>query len=180
MVLETGADLLALRELDQKLWVALACPVQGTELDEASLKLIDTDGKGMDERELERAKDPFYTDGTKHARRKVGLGLPFLIQATEQAGGDFRISSRKGSGTRVSFGFPVDGVDTPPLGDLPGLFLSAMCFDGDYELVIRRRAPARGVDYEIRRSEILEAAGPLDDASALVAVREFLASHEAS
>jgi len=141
---------------------------------------VEDDGKGMDERELERAKDPFYTDGTKHARRKVGLGLPFLIQATEQAGGDFRISSRKGSGTRVSFGFPVDGVDTPPLGDLPGLFLSAMCFDGDYELVIRRRAPARGVDYEIRRSEILEAAGPLDDASALVAVREFLASHEAS
>ncbi|HOZ71933.1 MAG TPA: HAMP domain-containing sensor histidine kinase [Spirochaetales bacterium] len=140
---------------------------------------VEDDGKGMDERELERAKDPFYTDGTKHARRKVGLGLPFLIQATEQAGGDFRISSRKGSGTRVSFGFPVDGVDTPPLGDLPGLFLSAMCFDGDYELVIRRRAPARGVDYEIRRSEILEAAGPLDDASALVAVREFLASHEA-
>lgn len=141
---------------------------------------VEDDGKGMDERELERAKDPFYTDGTKHARRKVGLGLPFLIQATEQAGGDFRISSRKGSGTRVSFGFPVDGVDTPPLGDLPGLFLSAMCFDGDHELVIRRRAPARGVDYEIRRSEILEAAGPLDDASALVAVREFLASHEAS
>ncbi len=141
---------------------------------------VEDEGQGMDERELERAKDPFYTDGTKHARRKVGLGLPFLIQATEQAGGDFRISSRKGSGTRVSFGFPVDGVDTPPLGDLPGLFLSAMCFDGDYELVIRRRAPARGVDYEIRRSEILEAAGPLDDASALVAVREFLASHEAS
>lgn len=141
---------------------------------------VEDDGKGMDERELERAKDPFYTDGTKHARRKVGLGLPFLIQAVEQAGGDFRISSRKGSGTRVSFGFPADGVDTPPLGDLPGLFLSAMCFDGDYELVIRRRAPARRVDYEIRRSEILGAVGPLDDAGALVSVREFLASQEAS
>ncbi|HPE89478.1 MAG TPA: HAMP domain-containing sensor histidine kinase [Spirochaetia bacterium] len=140
---------------------------------------VEDDGKGMDERELERAKDPFYTDGTKHARRKVGLGLPFLIQAAEQAGGDFRISSRKGVGTRVSFGFPADGVDTPPMGDLPGLFLSAMCFEGDYELVIRRRAPARGVDYEIRRSEILEAVGPLDDASALVSVREFLASQEA-
>ncbi len=46
VVLETGRDLLALRELDQKLWVALACPVQGTELDEVSLKLIDADGDG--------------------------------------------------------------------------------------------------------------------------------------
>ena len=46
------------------------------------------DGKGMDEVELERAKDPFYTDGKKHSRRKVGLGIPFLLHAVEQAGGD--------------------------------------------------------------------------------------------
>ena len=32
--LTTGADLLALEHLDQKLWVALSCPVQGLELDE--------------------------------------------------------------------------------------------------------------------------------------------------
>lgn len=138
------------------------------------------DGKGMDAEELERAKDPFYTDGRKHARRKVGLGIPFLLHALEQAGGECELSSRKGEGTTISFGFPLDGVDTPPLGDLPGLILSAMCFDGDYELIVLRRAQARGVDYEVRRSELIEAAGPLDDAGALVAVREFLASQEAS
>jgi hypothetical protein len=44
--LETGADLLNLADLDQKLWVALSCPVKGLELDEASLKLIDGDGDG--------------------------------------------------------------------------------------------------------------------------------------
>ena len=44
--LETGADLLNLEHLDQKLWVALSCPVKGLELDEATLKLIDTDGDG--------------------------------------------------------------------------------------------------------------------------------------
>ena len=138
------------------------------------------DGKGMDGAELERAKDPFYTDGKKHARRKVGLGIPFLLQALEQAGGSHEFSSAKGEGTSLSFSFPADGLDTPPLGDLPGLFLSAMCFDGDYELIVRRRAPARGVEYEIRRSEIIEAAGPLTDAGALILAREFLASQEAS
>ncbi len=44
--LETGADLLALDQLDQKLWVALSCPVKGLELDEKTLALIDTDGDG--------------------------------------------------------------------------------------------------------------------------------------
>jgi hypothetical protein len=31
--LETGADLMALDQLDQKLWVALACPAKGLEFD---------------------------------------------------------------------------------------------------------------------------------------------------
>ncbi|MBU0927639.1 MAG: HAMP domain-containing histidine kinase [Spirochaetes bacterium] len=141
---------------------------------------VSDDGKGMDEEELERAKDPFYTDGLKHSRRKVGLGIPFLLQSLELAGGSYGLSSRKGEGTRFSFAFPADGLDTPPLGDVAGLFLSAMCFDGDYELLIRRKAEARGVDYEIRRSEIIEAVGSLDDAGALVSVREYLASQEAS
>ena len=44
--LTTGADLLNLENLDQKLWVALSCPVKGLELDEATLALIDADGDG--------------------------------------------------------------------------------------------------------------------------------------
>ena len=46
VALTTGADLLALEHLDQKLWVALACPIKGLELDEKTLALIDTDGDG--------------------------------------------------------------------------------------------------------------------------------------
>lgn len=44
--LETAEDLAQLEKLDQKLWVALACPVQGLELDERTLALIDTDQDG--------------------------------------------------------------------------------------------------------------------------------------
>jgi len=46
VLLENGDDLRALPELDQKLWVALSCPVKGIELDEKTLQLIDTDGDG--------------------------------------------------------------------------------------------------------------------------------------
>lgn len=44
--LETAADLRALGELDQKLWVALSCPVKGLQIDERTLALIDADGDG--------------------------------------------------------------------------------------------------------------------------------------
>jgi hypothetical protein len=44
--LETGADLMALDELDQKLWVALACPTSGLEFDARTLALIDADQDG--------------------------------------------------------------------------------------------------------------------------------------
>lgn len=46
VALETAADLQHLDELDQKLWVALSCPVKGLELDERTLALIDTDNDG--------------------------------------------------------------------------------------------------------------------------------------
>ncbi len=44
--IETGADIAHLDELDQKLWVALACPVRGLEFDEKTLALIDSDADG--------------------------------------------------------------------------------------------------------------------------------------
>lgn len=44
--LNTGADFLNLDQLDQKLWVALACPTSGLEFDQNTLALIDTDKDG--------------------------------------------------------------------------------------------------------------------------------------
>src|SRR5687768_9131676 len=44
--LDTGADLMALDQLDQKLWVALACPAKGLEFDTKTLELVDTDNDG--------------------------------------------------------------------------------------------------------------------------------------
>ena len=41
--LDKGADFLNLDQLDQKLWVALSCPVKGLEIDQRTLELLDTD-----------------------------------------------------------------------------------------------------------------------------------------
>ncbi len=44
--LDAGADLMNLDQLDQKLWVALACPITGVEFDPKTAALIDADKDG--------------------------------------------------------------------------------------------------------------------------------------
>ncbi|HTJ96199.1 MAG TPA: hypothetical protein VL381_01925 [Rhodocyclaceae bacterium] len=44
--IDSSDELLAIKNLDQKLWVALACPTKGIEFDERTLSLIDTDQDG--------------------------------------------------------------------------------------------------------------------------------------
>ncbi|KQO21831.1 hypothetical protein ASF11_05245 [Acidovorax sp. Leaf76] len=46
VIIRSGEDIARLPELDQKLWVALACPTRGIEFDERTLDLIDTDHDG--------------------------------------------------------------------------------------------------------------------------------------
>ena len=58
--LTSGADLLNLDKLDQKLWVSLACPTSGLEFDKSTLVLIDTDKDG-------RVRAPELIDAVKWA-----------------------------------------------------------------------------------------------------------------
>lgn len=46
VIIRSGQDIAHLPELDQKLWVALACPTRGIEFDSRTLDLIDTDHDG--------------------------------------------------------------------------------------------------------------------------------------
>jgi hypothetical protein len=75
---------------------------------------IEDDGMGMDQELLGKVNDPFFTTGGK----KTGMGIPLLKQHAEAAGGEFRIQSDKGKGTRVYARFEHDHIDRQPMGDL--------------------------------------------------------------
>jgi hypothetical protein len=45
--LDTAAELLSIASLDQKLWVALSCPVKGIEFDTRTLSFVDSDSDGQ-------------------------------------------------------------------------------------------------------------------------------------
>lgn len=159
--------------------LAAGAPVVRLDLDETpgELRVAVTDqGPGMDAPTLQRALDPFYTDGVKHPSRRVGLGLPFLKQAAEQAGGDFDVQSEAGRGTAVRCRFATRHLDTPPLGDLAGSFAALLAYAGAHELEIRRSRNGRG--YAVSRRELAETLGGLDDTEALTLAREYLRAQE--
>jgi len=152
--------------------------IQLTEAEgEMSITVVDN-GRGMDVETLQRAQDPFFTNGTKHPHRPVGLGIPFLRQMVDATGGTFSLESAPGVGTELSLTVPGDHVDLPPMGDVPTVFQQALCFTGDYEMVIQRR---RGdTRYEVSRSDLIDALGEIDTVGSHTLLWEYLTAQEES
>ena len=142
-------------------------------------------GCGMTPEELAQAGDAFYSDGQKHPRRKFGLGLPFVIQTAQVAGGSFTINSKTGEtehGTELMASFDQGNIDTPPEGDWSAMFLQAMCFSGDYELIIDKTfaAVSQAQGYRLERSKLRAVLGDLGDSQNMLLLRDYLRSQEAA
>lgn len=76
---------------------------------------IKDNGKGMDKETIKKALDPFFS--TKDGK-KVGLGLSLLSQAAQQTGGDLKIDSERGKGTKVTASFNISHPDMKPMGNI--------------------------------------------------------------
>jgi hypothetical protein len=154
--------------------------------DALTVTLVDN-GKGMSEETLARAKDPFYTDGKKHPGRKVGLGIPFLIQTMDETDGRWNITSEVGKGTTVFMEFNLANIDTPPVGDVCSLFAEIMTLpekkspavpDG-YDMNIHRTNVNPVLDYRLNRKEIQDAlGGDLESVESIKLLHDFIQSQE--
>jgi hypothetical protein len=76
---------------------------------------ISDNGMGMDAETAKRVTDPFYTT---RSTRRVGLGIPLLVQAARECNGDLRIETERGKGTTVTATFRHSHIDMKPMGDL--------------------------------------------------------------
>jgi hypothetical protein len=144
--------------------------------------VIKDNGKGMSKEELQRAIDPFHTDGQKHPGRKVGLGIPFLIQTANQSTGGWNLESEKNEGTKVTAWFDKKNVDTPPIGDLSGMFRTLFLFPGPKEVIAKRTLNdgVKNIEYEVKKSELLDVLGDFEDAGSLMLLDRYLRSMEES
>ena len=138
--------------------------------------VIADNGKGMDAETLEKAKDPFYTDGEKHQHRQVGLGLPFLFQTAEMTEGTANIESTPGKGTTVTFKLNRDNIDLPEFGNFTGTATTLMSYGSNGNLTIERAG--NGTSYSVSKTELTEVLGDLSDTENLLLLREFIAGNE--
>ena len=104
-----GASLVTIRiSIDEKGWLTM---------------VLADDGKGMSPELLARVTSPFATTRTT---RKVGLGIPMMMENAEKAGGSLKLESEVGKGTTMTVTMDTGNIDCRPLGDLSGTLLSLM------------------------------------------------------
>ena len=141
--------------------------------DHTTVRITDN-GCGMDAEKVSRITNPFYTTRTT---RKVGLGIPFLIQNAEQTGGHVSITSEPGKGTAVTACFITSNIDCPPMGDLPGTV--AMLISGNPGINVCFSYRKEELFFEISSEDLRSVFEdiPLSYPKVILAIREMIAAN---
>ncbi len=132
---------------------------------------IKDDGKGMDEEELMKAADPFYTTRTT---RRIGLGIPFFKQSVEAAGGEFFMASERGKGTEIKGTFKLSGIDRMPLGDINETIYTLVVFNKKIDFVYRYSYDEREFRFDTKEFKKILGDVPLDTPEVSEYIKEFL------
>ena len=169
--LDSGADLLALDQLDQTLWMALACPVEDLAFDRRTLALLDADGDG-------RIRAPDVIAAVRWVARRLKhpddllkhtdfVPLDALDDSTPE-GGTLRAAALK---VLASLGKPdATGICLSDVEDLERI-LAGTTLNGDGVIV-----PETAADEATRSliEEILSCMGTVKDRSGRAGVDEAL------
>ncbi|HEY5509452.1 MAG TPA: ATP-binding protein [Prolixibacteraceae bacterium] len=128
---------------------------------------VEDDGEGMEEEQLQKATDPFFTTRTT---RKVGLGLSLIRQNAERTGGSFSLSSVPGKGTRLEAAFVMNHPDRLPLGEIDDVLVLLAVGLPHLRLIYNHTAP--GGQYKFDTEAIGEIIGDIKDCN--LEIRKFL------
>ncbi|MCX7682503.1 MAG: ATP-binding protein [Anaerolineae bacterium] len=129
------------------------------------------DGKGMDQRKLERLSDPFVTSRTT---RVAGLGIPLFKDAAEACNGCLRVTSEPGKGTCVEAEFQHSHIDRMPLGDLAGTVLTLVVGYPEVHWVFHYQVDGRSFTFDDEPLKQALNGLPLTEPEVLRFVREML------
>ena len=133
VALETGADLLALPQLNQKLWVALSCPVKRLSLDEKTGGdvLIDADGDGQIRAPELLAAVKWGTDRVKDAGIFLQGNDPLPLDAINDATPEGKVLVSSARQILINLGKPdATAITVAEAADTARIF-SAGALNGD-------------------------------------------------
>lgn len=139
----------------------------------ATIRIADN-GCGMDAETVSRVTDPFYTTRTT---RKVGLGIPFLIQNAEQTGGSVKIISQPAKGTEVTAAFNIAHIDCPPWGDLAGTVAMLLTGNPDINICFSYRKEEEEFALSTKELKDIFDDMPLSHPKITLAIKEMIAEN---
>ena len=139
--------------------------------------MVRDDGCGMDEEQVRRVTDPFYTTRTT---RRVGLGIPFFKQAAESTGGSFQIASRVNEGTCVKAIFGLSHIDRMPLGDMAGTVTALIRLNPGVDFVYRHTVDGRSFEMDTRELRAQLGDVPLSEPDVMEWIDGYLREQEDS
>lgn len=133
--------------------------------------IIEDNGKGMDEETLKKVLDPFFTTRTT---RRVGLGLPFIKMAAEDAGGYLSIESKPKAGTRLYVRFQADHINTPPFGDLASSIYSISIHQEIGGFIYHYIKNEQQFHYDLSEIKSILNGVPLTDGNVMKFIKEYI------
>ncbi|MBQ7304663.1 MAG: sensor histidine kinase [Clostridia bacterium] len=156
--IKAGASLVTIRmTVDENGWL--------------TFEMID-DGCGMTPELLVRVTSPFATTRTT---RKVGLGIPMMMENAQRAGGDLTIESQVGKGTTLTVTYDTRNIDSLPMGDLAGTILSLILVNPDRpDFLFEGKSPTGEGSFDTREVRAVLAGVPLNEPAVTAWMKEAL------
>lgn len=156
--IKAGASLVSIRlTVDEAGWLTMT---------------LADDGCGMGEELLQRVTSPFATTRTT---RKVGLGIPMMMENARRAGGDLRIASEVGKGTTLTVTYDTHHIDSLPLGDLAGTILSLVLMNPDTpDFLLEGKSPKGEGQFDTRAIRAVLSGVPLNEPEIVAWMKDAL------
>ncbi len=138
---------------------------------------IQDDGCGMTPEFVRQVTDPFCTSRTT---RKVGLGIPLLLLAARQTGGDVEIVSKteemdaRHHGTLTKALFYKNHIDFTPLGDITETMCTLIQCNPHMDFEYRHTCPGGEVTLSTREMRQQLGGVPLNTYEVIVWIREYM------
>ncbi len=137
---------------------------------------IKDDGCGMSAEFLKNVINPFTT---KRTTRKVGLGIPLLKLAAENAGGGIKITSEPGVGTYIEATFVHSHIDRQPLGNITDTVFTVVTSYENVEFLFTHKFNNNEFVLDTRQMKEILGDVPLSDSGVMAWLLDYLKEGEA-
>jgi hypothetical protein len=138
--------------------------------DSLILKIKDN-GCGMDQAMVKNLTNPFYTT---RKTRKVGLGIPLLVQNCEMSGGNVTITSEPGEGTELIATFGLSHIDRPPEGEIDDVFVNIATGYPNADFILKYSTVKGDFEMDTREIKQMFEGLPINDLDVVTGLKEIV------